>query len=62
MPNYFTLLIENELVTFEKSRVISIENHISGTQITLYGSNTSEEPITWLTTESYEKVMEAYLS
>lgn len=60
--NYFTLLIDDELVKFEKNRVISIEPYMYGTRILLEASHTSEEPITYVTTEEYAQVMKSYLS
>ena len=60
--NYFTLLIDDELVKFEKNRVITIEPYEYGTKITLEASHTSEEPITYVTTEEYAQVMKSYLS
>ena len=55
-------MIDNELVTFEKGRVITIEPAFNGTRIILEASHTEEEPIIYLTPESYEAVMQAYSS
>ena len=60
--NFFSLLIDDELVSFEKNRVISIEPYEFGTKIILEASHTSEEPITYFTTEEYAQVMKSYLS
>jgi len=60
--NTFTLLIDDELVRFEKNRVISVEPYEFGTKITLEASHTSEEPIIYFTSEKYPQVMKSYLS
>ncbi len=60
--NSFTLLIDDEIVSFEKSRIISIEPYEFGTKITLQASHTSEEPFTYFTREEYAQVMKSYLS
>jgi hypothetical protein len=60
--NTFTLLIDDEVVTFEKRRIITIEPYEYGTKITMEASHTSEEPITYVTTEEYAQVMKSYLS
>ena len=60
--NFFSLLIDDELVNFEKNRVITIEPYEFGTKITLEASHTSEEPITYVTSEQYAQVMKSYLS
>jgi hypothetical protein len=60
--NFFSLLIDDEVVLFEKGRVISIEPYEYGTKIILEASHTSEEPITYFTTEEYAQVMKSYLS
>jgi len=60
--NTFTLLIDDELVRFEKNRVISVEPYEFGTKITLEASHTSEEPIIYFTREEYSQVMKSYLS
>ncbi|MXV15701.1 hypothetical protein [Hufsiella ginkgonis] len=63
MPSaFFTLMIDNEIVTFEKSRIIAIEPAYQGTRIVLEASHTEEEPIIYLTPESYEDVMRSYSS
>ena len=60
--NTFTLLIDDEVVNFDKSRIISIEPYEFGTKITLEASHTSEEPITYFTRTEYASVMKSYLS
>lgn len=60
--NFFTLLIDDEIVSFEKNRIITIEPYEFGTKITLEASHTSEEPITYFTREEYAQVMKSYLS
>lgn len=60
--NFFTLLIDEEVVTLEKNRVISIEPYEFGTKITLEASHASEEPIIYFTKEQYADVMKSYLS
>lgn len=60
--NFFTLLIDDEIVSFEKSRIITIEPYEFGTKITLEASHTSEEPFTYFTSEEYAQVMKSYLS
>jgi len=60
--NFFTLLIDDEIVSFEKGRIITIEPYEFGTKITLEASHTSEEPIIYLTSEEYAQVMKSYLS
>jgi hypothetical protein len=56
------MLIDDELVNFEKSRIISIEPYEFGTKIILEASHTSEEPLTYFSTEEYAQVMKSYLS
>ncbi|NEU08212.1 hypothetical protein GZH53_07805 [Flavihumibacter sp. R14] len=58
----FTLLIDDEVVNFDKGRVITIEPYEFGTKIILEASHTSEEPIIYFTREEYAKVMKSYLS
>jgi hypothetical protein len=58
----FTLLIDDELVAFEKRRIISIEPYEFGTRIIMEASHTAEEPITYFTSEKYAQVMKSYLS
>ena len=60
--NFFTLLIDDEIVSFEKGRIITIEPYEFGTKITLEASHTSEEPIIYFTSEEYAQVMKSYLS
>jgi hypothetical protein len=60
--NYFTLLIDDEIVRFEKNRIISIEPYQFGTKIILEASHTSEEPFIYFTREEYAQVMKSYLS
>ena len=60
--NFFTLLIDDEIVSFEKGRIITIEPYEFGTKITLEASHTSEEPIIYFTKEEYAQVMKSYLS
>ena len=60
--DFFSLLIDDELVHFEKNRIISIEPYEYGTKIILEASHTAEEPITYFTAEEYAQVMKSYLS
>ncbi len=60
MSKYFTLLIDNELVSLERRRIIAIEPAPYGTKITLEASHTEEEPIIYLIKEAYETVMASY--
>lgn len=60
--SFFTLMIDDEIVRFEKNRIIEIEPYESGTKITLEASHTSEEPLIYFTTEAYDRVMQAYLN
>ena len=60
--DFFSLLIDDELVNFEKNRIISIEPYEYGTKIILEASHTAEEPITYFTAEEYAQVMKSYLS
>ncbi|HEY0896084.1 MAG TPA: hypothetical protein VGE15_05990 [Sphingobacteriaceae bacterium] len=61
MGAYFNVLIDNEVMTFEKKRVITIEPYEGGTKIFLEASHIDEEPITYFTPEEYDKVMSSYL-
>jgi len=61
MADFFTLLIDNQLVTFEKKRVITIEPTFNGTRIILEASHEDEEPFIYLVKEPYEAVIKAYL-
>lgn len=60
--NTFTLLIDDDIVNFDKSRIISIEPYEFGTKITMEASHTSEEPIIYFTRTEYASVMKSYLS
>lgn len=60
--NFFTVLIDNIPTRFEKKRVLAIEPYEFGTKILLEASHPSEEPFIYLTSESYEDVMKAYLN
>lgn len=60
--NSFTLLIDDEVVSFDKSRIITIEPYEFGTKITMEASHTSEEPIIYFTRTDYAQVMKSYLS
>jgi hypothetical protein len=62
MGAFFSVLIDNEVTTFEKNRVILIEPYERGTRIMLEASHLDEEPITYFTPEDYEKVMSSYLN
>ncbi|HEY1024257.1 MAG TPA: hypothetical protein VGE26_03775 [Sphingobacteriaceae bacterium] len=62
MSSFFLVMIDGQVTTFEKSRVISIEPYDKGTKITIEASHAAEEPITYYTPEEYDKVMSAYLS
>lgn len=62
MSSFFVVMVDNEVTTFEKNRVISIEPYERGTKITIEASHAAEEPITYFTPEDYDKVMSAYLS
>lgn len=61
MGAFFNVLIDNEVMTFEKNRVITIEPYEGGTKILLEASHLEEEPITYFTPEDYDKVMSSYL-
>ncbi|WP_423149488.1 hypothetical protein [Rubrolithibacter danxiaensis] len=60
--NFFSVLIDDELITLERNRVISIEPYENGTKILLEASHLEEEPFTYFCAESYDKVMQSYLS
>ena len=60
--SFFQVLIDDEITTLEKSRVLAIEPYARGTKITLEASHLEEEPITYFTPEEYNKVMSSYLS
>jgi hypothetical protein len=60
--NSFTLLIDDEVVSFDKSRIITIEPYEFGTKITMEASHTAEEPIIYFTRTEYAQVMKSYLS
>ena len=62
MPEeFFNVMIDDKVTTFEKSRVVAIEPYEFGTKIILEASHTEEEPITYFTPEKYDKVMASYL-
>jgi hypothetical protein len=60
--NFFNVMLDDELTTFEKRRVISIEPYENGTKIILEASHLEEEPFIFFSKESYQNVMNAYLS
>ena len=60
--DFFSVLIGDELVRLEKSRVIEIEPAFQGTKITIEASHLEEEPIVYTTHEPYEAVMQSYSS
>jgi len=63
MPRkFFSIMLNDELTTFEKKRVISIEPWGEGTRITLEASHLSEEPLVYDSPEPYDSIMQAYLS
>lgn len=59
---FFQVLIDDEVTTIEKNRVITIEPYERGTKIIMEASHLAEEPITYFTPEDYDKVMSSYLS
>lgn len=60
--NFFTVLIDGEIVRLEKSRVMAIEAGFNGTKIILEASHTEEEPLIYFSPEPYEEVLKSYSS
>ncbi|HXI00159.1 MAG TPA: hypothetical protein VNI52_07800 [Sphingobacteriaceae bacterium] len=62
MPDgFFNVMIDDQVTTFEKVRIVAIEPYEFGTKIIIEASHTEEEPIIYFTPEEYEKVMASYL-
>ncbi|WP_207428871.1 hypothetical protein [Pedobacter sp. SYSU D00535] len=59
---FFTVLIDNKPTMFEKGRIITIEPYDFGTKIIMEASHLEEEPIVYITSESYDLVMKSYLT
>lgn len=59
---FFNVMIDNQVTTFEKARIVAIEPYEYGTKITLEASHTEEEPMVYFTPENYDKVMASYLA
>lgn len=62
MSNFFTVLIDEKPMTFEKDRIMAIEPYEFGTKIIMEASHTEEEPIIYFTSEAHESVMKSYSS
>jgi len=62
MSDFFTVLIDDKPMRFEKGRIIAVEPYEFGTKIIMEASHTEEEPIIYFTSEAHESVMKSYLS
>jgi hypothetical protein len=61
LNDFFNVMIDDQVTSFEKARIVAIEPYEYGTKIILEASHTEEEPIIYFTPEDYEKVMASYL-
>jgi len=63
MPlNFIKVLTLNGYISLNKTSIISIDKVDEGTQIVLFTSPYSDEPITINSVESYETILETYFA
>ncbi|RXF72236.1 hypothetical protein [Arcticibacter tournemirensis] len=58
---FFSVMIDDKPVRFEKKRILEIQPYTGGTRIIMEASHTSEEPLIYFTPDEYEAVMRSYL-